>query len=210
MSAYADLLLLKSWLNAGNGSEVPFSSDDDALLQQALDTASAFIDQFTGRSFRAEVGAIKFFYATTADCLELTPDATAITEIKVDSNGDLTFPTTLSSAQYIKLPLQSMPDAGIYSRLRIASNSSRGFAPGYQVQITGDWGYTVGGVAPMAIRQACLIQASRLWNRRGAPFGIVQSTDLGTFARLSAADPDVLALITPYKATSKSGQWVVV
>lgn len=210
MLAYADLLLLKAWLSAGNGSEVTFSGDDDALLQQALDTASAFIDQFTGRSFRAELGATKFFYATSADELTLTPDATAITEIKVDSNGDLTFPTTLTTAQYIKLPLQSLPDAGIYSRLRIASTSSRGFAPGYQVQIAGDWGYTVGGNPPAAIQQACLIQAARLWNRRGTPFGILQSTDMTTYARLSAADPDVQALLGPYKATTKSPGWVIV
>lgn len=210
MSSYVDTAALKAWLNAGNDSEVEFSAEDETILQRVLDAATAFIDQYTGRSFAAESGATKFFYATSPTDLSLTPDATAITEVKVDSNGDLTFPTTLDAAQYITLPLQSEPDAGVYSRLRIAGNSSRGFAPGYQVKVTGDWGYTVAGAAPHAIQQACLIQAARLWNRRGTPFGILQSTDLGTYARLSAADPDVIALLGPYKATTKSPSWILV
>jgi len=202
-SSYATLAWLKTALQIADES-------DDSPLQLALDAATALIDQWTGRSFRDEAGATKYFWATSPNILELRPDIRTITSVAVDTNGDLTFATTLAATDYLLAPLMPLPDTGIYTRLRIAPLSSRSFPQDRQVRVVGDWGYTVDGDAPAPIRQACLIQAERLFKRaREAPFGILQTTDLGQFTRISQADPDVMALIDPYKG-AVAGEWVAV
>ena len=202
MSSYIDILLLKADIGIGDTA-------DDALLQLAIDAASAFIDQYTGRSFTAEVGATKYFLPTSASLLLLSPDIRTITSVATDSRGDGTYATTLTSGtHFLPLPFQSLPDAGMYSSLSIMGNSSLSFGTGQRVKVVGDWGYTVGGVAPAAIQKACLIQAGRLFQRKNAPFGILQTVDLGQFTRISKLDPDVEMILRPYKAASRS--WVMV
>ena len=61
--------------------------------------------------------------------------------------------------------------------------------------------------APDAVMQAAVILASRYFKRREAPFGILQTVDLGQYTRISAADPDVLALLRAYRLPL---DWVVV
>ncbi len=74
----------------------------------------------------------------------------------------------------------------------------------------GDWGYVVGGAAPDGVQTACMMQAARWWARKGAPLGMLQNTDLGTFARLAKGDPDVMAILDQYKAASQSPTWLIV
>lgn len=199
--SYADLPLLKAAMQIAD-------EGDDSLLQMALDAASALIAGWTGRSFAAETGATKYFYPTSAGVVDLAPDIRTVTSVAVDTVGDLTFATTLASTDYQLWPLNPRPDAGIYSALRVAPLAAHYWTAGRQVRVVGDWGYVVGGVAPMQVQQACLIQAERLFKRaREAPFGILQSTDLGQFTRISAMDPDVLALVAPYKGGTA---WVAV
>lgn len=201
--AYVALAELKLLLGIGDtASDIP--------LQLALDAATAWIDQFTGRSFAAETGATKYFYPTNPNLIQLTPDIRTVTSVAVDNRGDGTFATTLTSGtHFLSMPFQSRPDAGIYSSLHILGNSSLSFGVAQRVRVIGDWGYVVGGQAPASVRQACEIQAARLYKRATeAPFGILQSTDLGTFTRLTAVDQDVKALLTPFKAAALA--WIMV
>lgn len=204
MASYATLVALKADLGIGDDS-------DDSALQLALDAATRFIDQYTGRSFVAEPGATRTFIAANPDELILAPDATAITEVAVDTRGDLSYATTLvADTDYYAWPFRSVPDAGIISSLRILPTSSRGFVPGYRVRVVGDWGYTVGGEPPPSIELACLRQAARWFKRREAVFGVLQTVDLGQFTRLTREDPDVAALLAPYTVARQSPHWLVV
>jgi hypothetical protein len=197
---YADLALLKFHLSSSTDSPANFSAEDTILLQLCLDAATGMIDRATGRTFVGETGATKYFTATNYDTLDLSPDIRTVTSVAIDDDGDLSFGTVLASTDYWKLPIQPYPDSGIYSQLRLSPRSSQAFAPGYQVKVVGDWGYVVGGQAPAAVRQACLLQAARLWSRRGTPLGIVGGVDLTTFTRITKADADVQALLSPYVA----------
>lgn len=183
---------------------------DDTPLQLALDAATAWIDQFTGRSFVGETGATKYFYPTNPTLLQLSPDIRTITSVATDSRGDGTYATTLTSGtHYQPMPFQGIPDSGIYSSLQILGNSALSFGTAQRVKVVGDWGYVVGGQAPAPVRLACQMQATRWFKRaKEAPFGILQSTDLGTFTRLGSLDPDVEALVTPYKAGAR--KWAMV
>jgi hypothetical protein len=209
MTSYADLALLQAHLSASSDGAANFTSDDTVLLQKCLDAATGMIDFFTGRKFVAESAATKYFVPSRYDALDLTPDIRTVTSVTVDDDGDLTYGLTLAAnTDYWLEPLQGFPDPGIYNRIVIAPRSSQAFSPGYRVRVVGDWGYVVGGQAPASVVEACLLQAARLYNRRGSPFGILQSTDLTTFARLSKADSDVQALLQPYRAVSRIGAGV--
>jgi len=206
--SYADLALLQAHLSASSDGAASFTDDDETLLQLCLDAATGLIERHTGRTFAAETGATKYFTATCATLLDLTPDIRTVTSVKVDELGDLSYSRTLATTDYWLMPAQSHPDSGIYNQLQIAPRSSQAFTPGYRVEVTGNWGYVVDGEAPSAVIEACLLQAARLYNRRGAPFGILQTVDLGQFTRISKADPDVLALLAPYRAARSLGAGV--
>lgn len=199
MSSYVDLATLMAHLGASSDGAAQFTPEDELLLQLALDAATTMIDELTGRSFLAETGVAKYFYSPDGYCLGLTPDIRTVTSVAVDTTGDLTFATALAPADYYKWPLQSRPDAGIYSSLRIAPTSSKSFWAGRQVKVVGDWGYVVSGGAPASVQAACLLQAARLYTRRGSPLGIIQNTDIGTFRSLTKADDDVTSLLAPYR-----------
>lgn len=64
------------------------------------------------------------------------------------------------------------------------------------IEVTGIWGWSA---VPETIRQACLLQATRLFKRKDSPFGVAGSPDLGSELRLLAkVDPDVAVVLTDY------------
>lgn len=212
MASYATIAQLKAWLSAGTDSDVTFTADDTLTLQQLLDAATAFIERYTGRLFRAEVAVAKEFYAPSNYHLDL-PDIRTITGLTYDSTGQGTFNTTLvEGTDYYKSPLVPFPDAGIYTGVRVYPYSSRGFWGQYRARVTGDWGYVVGSplAAPPPIQQACLMEATRLWARKGAPLGIIVNANIGTFTRLTAGDGDVKALLDQYRSATDAPNWIAV
>lgn len=67
------------------------------------------------------------------------------------------------------------------------------------VRVQGVWGWTS---VPAEIAMATKIQASRLFIRRQSPFGIAGTPELGTVRLTSRLDPDVEALIRPFRKMS--------
>lgn len=64
------------------------------------------------------------------------------------------------------------------------------------ITVTARYGWTA---VPDAVKQATLLQASRLLTRRQAPFGVAGSPDLGSELRLLAkVDVDVAVVLGPY------------
>lgn len=64
------------------------------------------------------------------------------------------------------------------------------------VRVTAQWGWPT---VPSAVKQACLMQASRLLARRDSPYGVTGSPDTGGELRLLAkVDPDVAVLLRHY------------
>jgi hypothetical protein len=61
------------------------------------------------------------------------------------------------------------------------------------VQVLGKFGFAA---IPAAVRQACLIQATRIYKRRDAPFGVTGSAEMGTLQILGRIDPDVASLLS--------------
>jgi hypothetical protein len=63
------------------------------------------------------------------------------------------------------------------------------------VQVTGTWGWSS---VPVAIKQATILLAMRQFKRYDSPLGVAGFGDLGAI-RVGKLDPDVDALVMPYK-----------
>jgi hypothetical protein len=64
------------------------------------------------------------------------------------------------------------------------------------VEVRAVFGYTS---VPIEVKQACLIQASRLMKRHDSPLGVAGFGDLGVVRVSSRVDPDVAQLIDSYR-----------
>lgn len=179
-------------------------SYDDDHLTRVLSAASAWIESPAGcnRTFDIGTSATKVFDPIRKDVV-LVPDLQTVTSIKVDSAGNRTYATTLTTSDYDLWPYDGPP----YSEIRARTWSSRGFTPGTLVQVIGTFGYEQDGGVPPPVKQAALLLAARWFKRNDAPFGILSAVDLGQFERLSKEDPDVVTLLAPYR---RSHTWVLV
>jgi hypothetical protein len=193
---YASLPELKQYL------AIPDEASD-VDLERALDVASRKIDGECGRAFGLETAQTRLFYPQSA-WVTKTPDLVAVTTLKTDPYGDQTFARTLTTTDYELWPLNE----GRYQEIRIRPLAQYSFTTGRYVQVVGSFGCVVDGGAPVEVRQSALILASRYYKRSEAPFGVLQNTDLGQYTRLSQSDPDVSALLAPWRLTGSS--WVMI
>lgn len=176
---------------------------NDVDLERALDAACRKIDGECGRTFALAAAQTRLYYPQSAWVVK-TPDVVSLTSVKTDPDGDQTFSRTLDTADLELWPLNE----DRYQEIRVRPLADYAFTPGRYVQVVGSFGCVVDGGPPVEVRQAALILAARLYGRKDAPFGILQSTDLGQFTRLSQSDPDVATLLKPWTLTGAS--WVMV
>jgi hypothetical protein len=64
------------------------------------------------------------------------------------------------------------------------------------VKVTGTFGY--GAVIPTDVKQACNLLAIRQFKRYDSPLGVAGFGDIGV-VRVSRVDPDIEALLGPYR-----------
>lgn len=201
--AYATLAELRAFVG------IPvLDTGDDTTLQLALDAAEEQIDLFTFRQFAADAVAVARTYdAAVPTYLDVDPITTTTGLIvKTDDNADGTFETTWTLGTDFRLePLNAAAEGKAWTRivgLGTRTFPRHAYWPG--VQVTAKFGWV--GDVPAAIKEATLLQASRLFMRRNAPFGVAGSPDMGSEVRLLAKlDPDVEALVRRYRRT----WWVV-
>lgn len=196
MTNYVSLATLKEYLNIQD-------TDNDTELQRSLDAADEWINSYCERTFELDaVDTTRVFYPNPDGTVTL-PDLQTVTTVKTDTTGDQSFPTTWAATEYELLPLDGPP----YTMMRPWPTSSKAFGHNRLVQVVGKFGTTIAGGTPASVKTAACILASRFYHRKDAPFGVLQSVDLGQFTRISKEDPDVISLLAPYKSTSG---WVVV
>lgn len=196
--AYVTLADLKVFLGIADTA-------DDVTLQRSLDASEEQVNAFTGRRFSADESAVVRYYdaldraVVAIDPLSTTTDLV----VQVDQDGDGTFEDTLTINTDFRLdPYNAVALGWPYTSLAALTGTT--FPKGSRrIKVTGRWGWPA---VPASIKQATLIQASRLWKRKESPFGVAGSPEFGNELRLLAAlDPDVQALLRPYKH-----QWAVV
>lgn len=178
---------LKSYLRIPAEDET-----DDAELALAIRAASRAIDKATNRTFgkvqtaEQRLFTAKFDRERGAYVVRLD-DFMTTDGLIVESDGQ-------EVTDFTKVPLNAAQKGQPWTGLVFdgtVSTKEGGIA------VTAVWGWTA---VPTTIKQACLIQASRLFKRRDSPFGVAGSPEMGNELRLlNRLDPDVEVLVNAYR-----------
>lgn len=179
---------------------------DTELLDSTVEAVSRMVDNHCQRTFYSEAAQARTFETMSADMLSFGAfnDLVSVTSIKFDRDGDGTFEETLTAPLYQLLPPggASFPEAGPYTALQLFNQTwfpvpggTAGTGRTYLTEITGTWGWPA---VPTAVKQATRIMVSRIMKRQESPQGVAGFGEFGV-VRISRIDPDVLALLAPYR-----------
>ena len=181
-------------------------TDDDAQLSLAIAAASRTIDGPSGcsRQFGQVDAAVARYYTARWDrhmCRWVVDIddlmSTSGLEVAVALDTDLDY-TDGTITGYDLLPINAAADGRPWTQLAVRFTSSvQPNCTEHGVRITALWGWSA---VPDAIKEACLLQASRLVSRRDSPYGVAGSPQAGSEVRLLAKlDPDVAVALRPYR-----------
>lgn len=172
---------------------------DDALLEMAVESASRLIDGYASRAFYSIGTATRYFVAQDQYLAEIDDLQSSTVTIKTSGNADGVYDTTWLSDDYQLEPLNGVVD-GIswpYTRIRAIGDYWWPISGGEAlIEVTGVWGWSA---VPIAIKQACIIQASRIFKRLDSPLGVAGFGDMGAIRVTRDLDPDVAQLVMPYR-----------
>ena len=174
-------------------------SVDDSLLEMAVESASRAIDGHAGRYFYSS-GTATRYYASENDFITQIDDvsSTALT-LQTSSAANGVYDITWAVGDYQLEPLNGNVDglAVPYTRIRAVNNYLFPTATDEAVvKLTAVFGWAS---VPIAITQACIIQASRIFKRLDSPLGVAGFGDLGAISVTRDIDPDVAQLVAPYR-----------
>lgn len=172
---------------------------DDVLLG-ILKGASRQVDNWCGRRFnQSDADSVRYFTARAGDMLAL-PDTVSLSEIATDTTGSRVYATVWETTDYDLYPFDAADIDWPYTELRVSPYGTLRFPDlARSIRLTGVFGWPA---VPDTIREATALQANRLWARKNAPFGIVGSAELGQMTAITSLDPDVRAMIAPYKVVT--------
>jgi hypothetical protein len=167
------------------------------MLELAVESASRLVDSYTQRYFYNAGTATRLFTPQDSYITEID-DLVSITILQT-SDGD-NFGTTWASKDYQLEPLNGVVD-GLTgypaTRIRAIDDFLFNYLDGEAtVRITGVWGWSA---VPTAVKQATVIQASRIFKRNDSPLGIAGFGEMGAVRVGTQLDPDVKQLIEPYR-----------
>ena len=170
---------------------------DDTEIGFAITAASRAIDKATNRQFGV-VGSpeVRRYYSRwdrrrCVYVVEIDDLMTTTGLVVTNANGDTVSElVTAGDSGFTLEPVNNADMGRPWTQFVVDS------ATGY-FDVTGSWGWTA---VPDTIKQAALLQASRLFKRRDAPFGVAGSPDLGSELRLLAkVDADVEVVVAAYR-----------
>lgn len=193
VNGYASLAEVKAALRISDGV-------DDTLLEMAIEAASRLIDGHAGRHF-FQIGEVVKFYVAQDEFLveidDLVDEDTVI--VQSSSGADGIFDITWDDDDYQLEPINSFADglAWPYTKIRAIGEFLWPISGGEAlVKVTGLYGWPE---VPIAIKQACVIQSSRIFKRLDSPLGVAGFGDMGAMRVSRDLDPDVAQLVMPFK-----------
>lgn len=191
-NGYATLVQVKAALRISD-------SVDDSLLEMAVESASRAIDGHAARYFYSTGTATRYYAAEDSFITQIDDISSTALTLQTSASGDGIFDTTWAVGDYQLEPLNGNVDglAVPYTRIRAVENYLFPVEEGQAlVKVTGVFGWSS---VPIAITQACIIQASRIFKRLDSPLGVAGFGDLGAISVTRDIDPDVAQLVAPYR-----------
>jgi hypothetical protein len=199
---YATLPEFEAWV--GLNDQIDTTVIDDIRI-----TVTRWIDDYTGTHFWQDgtvgVPVARTFAPCNCGCRVLDiDDLVSITTLKTDDAGDGTYETTWSAGDYQLQPV-NRPHGEPFNKVEAVGTLTFPMrtVPGSRanrIEITGVWGWAA---VPAPVKQACLIQGSRVLKRRYSPEGVSSFGDLGLVRVGSRLDPDVEQLLADYTTTAR-------
>jgi hypothetical protein len=191
---YASAAELRSFIADG-------SSGSETELNLAIETASRSVDRATNRQFGKADEVESRWYGAVFDSSSpygpqrrwtvdiddiMTADGLAV------AFGDGAEVTGEPLTGVLPAPVNAVANGRPWTKLLLP----HGVSGGSPIRVTGLFGWTA---VPDAIKLATMIQASRLFARRHAPFGILGSPETGGELRLlERLDADLMTSVRPY------------
>lgn len=173
-------------------------SDDDALLEMSIESASRIIDGYTGRRFFTNGTETRNY--STQDMYELAVDdiaGTAIT-LKTSSSVDGTYDITWAATDFTPEPTNNL-SAGLaspFTRLRAVGDYAFTVSAEESAEVTAVFGF--GTAVPTQVSHACIIMALRQFKRYGSPEGVLSYGDFAVRVGYKM-DPDVAMILAPLR-----------
>jgi len=172
------------------------STTDDQILGRVLDAVSRLIEKphyANQRFYTTAADETRYFTALTADYCPIPIGLVSVTTLAIDNDDDRTYGETWATSDFEYEPVNASTDNEPYGGIRIHPTGNYTFPLGInQVKVIGKFGWPA---LPDEIREATLLQATRLFRRKEAPFGVVGSGDFGQAIMVKTLDPDVVDLI---------------
>jgi hypothetical protein len=192
-NGYATLAQVKAALR------IPASDTiDDALLEMAIESGSRAIDGYTNRNFFSS-GTVSRVYAPSTSFVTEIDDLISITTLKSASDDDSGFDITFKPTDFQLEPLNGNVDGQPtpFTQVRaIGDYLFNQFNGQATVEVTGVFGFAT---VPIAVRQATVIQSSRIYKRLDSPLGVAGISDIGIMRVSNRLDPDVAQLVDPLR-----------
>jgi hypothetical protein len=192
MTAYATLAQVKAALRITD-------SVDDTLIEMARESASDLIDGYCGRTFTTS-GTVTRVFAPADDYVLQTDDIAGTAVAITSSTGaDGVFDVTWKTTDYQLEPLNGVSNgqAVPFTRIRAIQDYLWPTAGGEAtVRVTGVFGFPS---VPIVVTQATVLQSSRIFTRLQSPLGVAGFGEMGVVRVTRALDPDVAALVEPYR-----------
>lgn len=169
--------------------------EDHAEMGYAITAASRAVDHQTNRQFGQVASAEERSYTGRYDydrcCWVVDID-------DLDDDTGLTVTVDGTTVTAYRLEPVNGPSVGrVWTRVAFTDDSeATPTGEAYEVAVTALWGWSE---VPVPVKAAVLMQASRFFARRGAPFGVAGSPEMGNELRLLAKlDPDVSVALRGY------------
>jgi hypothetical protein len=191
-NGYATLAQVKAGLRITD-------SVDDTLLEMAVESASRAIDSYCNRVFYSTGTAVVRYYSPVDSYLCDIDDLVSLTSLYTNSDETQSSYNIQWTSEDRQLePLNGLADGQPtpFTRIRAIGDYTFQTLNGEaSVKVTGVFGYSA---VPIAITQATVIQASRIYKRLDSPLGII-SGELGTMRVGTRLDPDVAQLVDGFR-----------
>lgn len=207
-NGYATLDELKTFLQIT-------ASTHDSVLERSIEAASRLVDDYCEQRFWVDGSpVVRIYEAVNPNYLDVHNFTTTTgLVVKTDDNHDGVYETTWTiNTDFRVEPLNAAADGKPFSRLT-AIGSKRfpvTYSPSYgvsysqwnpplygKVEVTAKGGWAT---VPVLIKEATLLQASRLYKRKDSPFGISGSPEMqGELRLLNKLDPDVQLTLKPFR-----------
>jgi hypothetical protein len=194
VNGYTTLAVVKASLRIEAGD-----TQDDALIEQAIESASRRIDGYCGRWFYKTASTAIPIFNEHETILRFPNDiANTSVTIRIDTTGDGTFDTTLvQGTDYILQPTNAPLNGYPYSQAVMIAGAT--FPVYYSpapptCEVTGFWGWNT---VPNDVQEACILMSMRQFARLNAALGVVGFADMALQVR--SIDPDIRDLLNPYR-----------